>query len=149
MMVNMIQTDMIWHTEHHNQAIRELVFLQQQLFNQRIERYRQYGKSPNNKSDMGQERTTNEELHNMVNLERYHVMTESEIIQILYSENLNSSRQRKTSDHAMMAWENFEEPINTNKIDENDNLFEDEEHRNKNSIEDEEADDEYSEHLVS
>ena len=44
----------------------------------------------------------------------------------------------------MMAWENLEEPINENEIDEDDNLFEDEEYRNKNSKEDEEADDEYS-----
>ena len=49
MMVNMIQKDMIWHNEHHQQAIWELVFLQQQLFNQRIERNKYYGKSPNNK----------------------------------------------------------------------------------------------------
>ena len=45
----------------------------------------------------------------------------------------------------MMAWENLEEPINENEIDEDDNLFEDEECRNKNLKEDEEADDEYSE----
>ena len=69
MMVSMIQKDMIWHNEHHQQSIRESVFLQQQLFNQRIERYKYYGKSPNNKSDMGQERNTNEEWNNMVNLD--------------------------------------------------------------------------------
>ena len=80
MMVNMIQKDMIWHNEHHQQAIWELVFLQEQLFNQRIERNMYYWKSPNNKSDMGQERNTNEEWNNMVSLERYHVMTESEIL---------------------------------------------------------------------
>ena len=68
MMVNMIQKDMIWHNEPHQQAIRELVLLQHQLFNQRIERYMYYGKSPSNKSDMGQERNTNEEWNNMVNL---------------------------------------------------------------------------------
>ena len=45
----------------------------------------------------------------------------------------------------MMAWENLEEPINENETDEDDNLFGDEEYRNKNSKEDEEADDEYSE----
>ena len=28
MMVNMIQKDMIWHNEHHQQAISKLVFLQ-------------------------------------------------------------------------------------------------------------------------
>ena len=38
MAVNMIQKHMIWHDENHQQAIRELLFLQQQLFNQRIER---------------------------------------------------------------------------------------------------------------
>ena len=87
MMVNMIQEDMTWHKEHHQQAIRELVFLQQQLFNQRIERNKYYGKSPNNKSDTGQERNTNEEWNNMVNLETYHVIRESEILQRLNSEN--------------------------------------------------------------
>ena len=75
----MIQKDMISHNKHHQQAIRELVFLQQQLFNQRSERNKYYGKSPNNKSDMEQE--SNEEWNNMVNLERYHVMTESEILE--------------------------------------------------------------------
>ena len=40
---------------------------------------------------MGQERNTNEEWNNMVNLEIYHVMTESEILQRLNSENPNSS----------------------------------------------------------
>ena len=50
MTVNMIQKDVIWYNEHHQQAFRELVFLQQQLFNQRIERNKYYGKSPNNKA---------------------------------------------------------------------------------------------------
>ena len=36
---------------------------------------------------MGQERNTSEEWNNMVNLERYHVMTESEILQRLNSKN--------------------------------------------------------------
>ena len=44
-MVNMIQKDMIWHNEHHQHSIRELVFLEQQLFNQRIERNQHYGKA--------------------------------------------------------------------------------------------------------
>ena len=79
MTVNMIQKDVTWYNEFHQQAIRELVFLQQQLFNRRIERNKYYGKSPNNKSNMGQER--NEEWNNMVKSERYHVMTESEIVQ--------------------------------------------------------------------
>ena len=47
---------------------------------------------------MEQER--NEEWNSMVNLERYHVMTESEILQRLNSENQNSSRNIDTSDHA-------------------------------------------------
>ena len=42
----------------------------------------------------------------------------------------------------MMAWENLEEPIN-------ENLFEDEEYKNKNSKEYEEADDEYLERSSS
>ena len=36
--VSMIQKDKIWHNDHHQQAIRDLMILQQQLFNQRIER---------------------------------------------------------------------------------------------------------------
>ena len=76
----MIQKDMTWHNEHHQQVIRELLFLQQLLFNQRIERNKYYGKIPNNKSDIGQERNTNEEWNNMVKLERYHVMIEREIL---------------------------------------------------------------------
>ena len=45
----------------------------------------------------------------------------------------------------MMAQKNLEGPFNENEIDEDDNIFEDEVYRNKNSKEDEEADDEYSE----
>ena len=45
MMENMIQKDMIWHNEHCQQATRALRFLQQQFFNQRIERNKYYGKS--------------------------------------------------------------------------------------------------------
>ena len=146
MMINMIQKDMIWHNEHHQPAIRELVFLQQQLFNQRIERNRYYGNSPNHNSNMEQER--NEEWNNMVNLERYHVMTESDIFQRLKSENLNSLRFLSTNDHVMITWENLEEPINENESDVDNNLFEDEEYKKENSKEDEEDeedDDEYSE----
>ena len=51
---------------------------------------------------MEQER--NEEWNNIVNLERYHVLTESEILQRLNSEKLNSLRYINTTDHAMMAW---------------------------------------------
>ena len=92
---------------------------------------------------MEQER--NEEWNSMANLERYHVMSESEILQRLNSENPNSSRYINTSDHAMMAWESFKEPINENESDEDDKLFEDEEYNDKNSKEGEEADDAYSE----
>ena len=51
----------------------------------------------------------------MVNLERYHVMSEKEILEKLNRE--NPSRNVCTSDHAMMAWENLEKPINENKND--------------------------------
>ena len=36
--LRMIEKDMIWHNDHHQQAIRNLTILQQQLFNERIER---------------------------------------------------------------------------------------------------------------
>ena len=54
----------------------------------------------------------------MVNLERYsyHVMSEKEILQKLNREK-NLSRNACTSDHAMMAWEYLEEPINENESD--------------------------------
>ena len=52
--VSMIQKDMIWHNDHHQQAIRDLMILQQQLFNQRIEIKKYYKKTPNNKNDMEQ-----------------------------------------------------------------------------------------------
>ena len=46
----------------------------------------------------------------------------------------------------MMAWENLEEPINENENDTEDyNSFEDEENKQRNSIEEEQADDEFSE----
>ena len=60
----------------------------------------------------------------MVKLERYDVMTESEILQRLDSEKLNSLRYINTTDHAMMGWKNLEEPINENESDEENNLFE-------------------------
>ena len=53
--VSMIQKDMIWHNDHHQQAIRDFIILQQQLFNQRIERKKYYKKNPNNKKDMEEE----------------------------------------------------------------------------------------------
>ena len=50
-------------------------------------------------------------MEHLVNLERYHVMSESEILQRLNGENTNSSRC-----YTMMAWGNLEEPINENKM---------------------------------
>ena len=74
----------------------------------------------------------------MVNLERYHVMSESEILQKLNREKL--SKNISTSDHAMMAWENLEEPINENENDKEDyNSLEDEDYEQKNSKEEEDA----------
>ena len=78
MTVSMIQKDMIWHYDHQ-QAIRDLMILQQQLFNQMIERNKYYRKTPNNKNNMEQEK----DWKNMVNLERYHVMSGSEVLQKL------------------------------------------------------------------
>ena len=52
----MIEKDMIWHNDHHQQAIRDLMSLQQQLFNQRIERNKHYKKNPNKENDMQQEK---------------------------------------------------------------------------------------------
>ena len=50
----------------------------------------------------------------LVNVERYHVMSEKEIFEKLNRE--NPSRNVCTSDHAMMAWEYLEEPINKTKV---------------------------------
>ena len=52
---------------------------------------------------------------NMVNLERYHVMSERVILEILNWE--NPSRNIYTSDHAIMTWETLGEPINENESD--------------------------------
>ena len=41
--------------DHNQQAIRDLIILRQQLFNQRTERKKYYRKTPNNKNDMEQE----------------------------------------------------------------------------------------------
>ena len=109
--VSTIEKDMIWHNDHHQQAIRDLMILQQQLFNQRIEINKYYKKNPNNKNKMEQDK--NEDWKNMENLERYHVMSEKEILEKLNRE--NPSRNINTSDHVMMAWENLEEPINENE----------------------------------
>ena len=96
-----------------------------------------------NKSKKEQERS--EEWNNMVNLERYHVMPEREILQRFNSKNPNSSRYMNTTDHAMMAWKNLEEPINEAEYEEDNDLFEDEEYKYENLKKDEEADDECSE----
>ena len=52
----MIEKDMTWNSDHHQQAIRDLIILQQQLFNQRTEKNEYYKKNPNNKNDMEQEK---------------------------------------------------------------------------------------------
>ena len=54
----------------------------------------------------------------MVNFERYHVMSKNEILE--RSNRENPSRNTCTSDHATMAWENLEEPINENENDSED-----------------------------
>ena len=38
--INMIEKDMIWHNDHQQETISHLMILQEQLFNQRIERYK-------------------------------------------------------------------------------------------------------------
>ena len=82
-----------------------------------------------------------EDWQNMANLERYHMVSESEILQKLTNE--NPSRNININEHAMMAWENLKEPINENDTEDSDSL-EDEKYRKKNSKEEEEADDEFS-----
>ena len=47
---------MTWNNGHHQQVIRDLIILQQQLFNQKTERNKYYKKNPNNKNDMEQEK---------------------------------------------------------------------------------------------
>ena len=47
----MIEKDIIWHNDHHQQAIRDLMLLQQQLVNQRIERNKYYKRKSNNKNE--------------------------------------------------------------------------------------------------
>ena len=42
--------------DHHQQAIRDLINLQQQLFNERTERKKYYKKIPNNRNNMEQEK---------------------------------------------------------------------------------------------
>ena len=71
----MIQKDMAMHNDHHEQAIRDLMALQQQLFIQRIERNKYYRRSLDNKNDMEPER--NEDWNNNVILQRYDVISES------------------------------------------------------------------------
>ena len=139
--ISMIEKDMTWNNDHHQLAIRDLIILQQQLFNQRIERKKYYKKNPN-KNDMEQEKQ--EDWRNIINLERYHVMSEEGILEKLNRE--NPSRSMCTSDHAMMAWEYLEEPIIENESDhENCSSPDNEEISQKNSAEEEEADGEFSE----
>ena len=57
------------------------MILQPQLFNQRIERKKYYKKNPNNKNNVEQEK--HDDWKNMVNLERYHVMSEKDILEKL------------------------------------------------------------------
>ena len=82
--INMIEKDIIWHNDHHQQAIRELILLQQQLFNQRIERNKYYKRKPNNKSD---EQKKLDDWKNMVNIERCHVKSKKEVLEKLVKEN--------------------------------------------------------------
>ena len=90
------------------------------------------------------EQENHDDWKNMVNLERYHVMSEKGILGKLNWE--NPSRYICTSDHAMMAWKNLEEPINENENDSEDyNSPEAEEKLQKILIEEEEADDKFSE----
>ena len=76
----------------------------------------------------------------MVDIERYHVMSETEILEKLNKENpaINTSM----SDHAMMAWEYLEEPINENESDSESVLNN---NSQKNLTEEEETNDEFSE----
>ena len=83
--VSMIQKDTIWHNDHYQQATRDLMIVQQQLFNQKIEKNKYYKQTPNNKNDMEQEK--HDDYKNMVNLERYHAMSEKEILKELIREN--------------------------------------------------------------
>ena len=83
-----------------------------------------------------------------MNLERYHVMSEEEILGKLNRE--NSSRNTCTNNHAMMALEYLEEPINENESDhENCSSPDNEKNSQKNLAEEEEADDEFSESTSS
>ena len=77
----MIEKDMICHNDHHQQAIRDLTILQKQLFNQRIERNKYYRKNPHNKNNVEQE--NHDDWKKMVNIERYHVISEKEILEKL------------------------------------------------------------------
>ena len=56
------------------------------------------------------EQEKQEDWENMLDLERYHVMSEEEILEKLNRE--NPSRIMCTSDHAMKVWEYLEEPPN-------------------------------------
>ena len=92
----MFEKDMIWH-DHNQQAIRHFTILHQQLFNQRIER----NKLSRKKTKNDVEKEKHDDWKNMVNLERYHVMSEKEIPGKLKRD--NPTRNAYFSDHAMMA----------------------------------------------
>ena len=70
------------------------MILQQPLFNQWTERKKYYKKSPNNKNDMEQEK--HDDWENMVNLERYHVMSENEILEKLNRRSLQGMHVQVT-----------------------------------------------------
>ena len=55
------------------------------------------------------EQEKNEDWQKMVNLERYHMVSESEIRQKLNNE--NPSRNINVNEHAMMAWENLKDQL--------------------------------------
>ena len=74
------------------------------------------------------EQEKNEDWQKMVNLERYHMVSESEILQKLNNE--NPSRNININEHAMMAWENLKEPINENDTEDSDSL-EDEKYKKR------------------
>ena len=76
--ISMIEKDVMLHNDHHQQAIQDIMLLQQQLFNQTIERNIHYKKNPNIKNKKKQEK--HDDWKKMVDIERYHVMSEKEIL---------------------------------------------------------------------
>ena len=82
----MIEKDIMWHTYHHQKDITELMLLQQQLYNQRIEINTYYNKNNlNDKNDKNQEK--HDDWKNMGDTERYHIMRETEILEKLNKKN--------------------------------------------------------------